>query len=220
MYRKIDTANCNYSLGNKQIALPKVNYVKDSSDIYTDPPVGSSEQSQMLASLNYRFNDLCDFLGIPQRIYQIAFCNSPATIDGTSLQGTIYRGYLVNLVPVRNNFSYVLFHAQDGPEDSNIVRGLIIDDEGNIECYTTDTNEHQNDYTKLPVTENSAWLWATCPMKGIDKFPVMPDYVQVFNPALLHEMQLGIDQLNYLAHSINREAFLDSIVCSDMVNRL
>lgn len=195
MYQRVDTENCSYSLAEGKVALPEVSYFKDSSDIYTDAPIAGSEQAQALSSLNYRFEDLCDYLGIPRRLFHVYFTESPATSDGTHLKGSKYRGYLVSLTAVRGDFSNVLFHAQEPPADSNIVRGAIIDDEGNIECYAADAKNPDSDYTRLPITEKSAWLWATCPMKGHEKFPIMPDYVEVFNDALLQELLGEIDIL-------------------------
>lgn len=195
MYRKIDAENFNFLPGDRKIVLPEVTYIKDSSDIYTDVPIDGSEQSQLIASLSYRFEDLCDFLGIPRRLYRISYCDSPATSDGTLLKECRLRGYLVNLADVRNSYSHILFHAEDGPEDSNIVRGLIIDDDGNIECYSSSPLNSDDDYTRLPLTPHSAWLWATCPVKGADRFPVMPDYVELLNQAFLQETLAKISEI-------------------------
>ena len=87
----------------------------------------------------------------------------PARYDGSETSGT-YKGYKVDLTAYRDNYDFVEFTAANyhsSNDGSSIIRGLILDVDGNIESRTINVEAKSIGLERLPLTERSATLWAT-----------------------------------------------------------
>ena len=123
---------------------------------------------EQLADANRRIAQLMLYVGVP---HTVPVDTSLVTLY-PARKGNVKRvskeaaSYVVNLQPFRDHFSAVRFKAMTSLcEEKNIVRGIIIDDEGNVECASNNHYATSNPWTRLPITSSSAYLIATLPLE-------------------------------------------------------
>ncbi len=96
-------------------------------------------------------------VAIPAGVY------NPARYDGSDASST-YKGYKVDLSSYRGEYDFVEFTgANFSSSNSNdaIIRGLILDVDGNVESKTVNVEARSIGIERLPLTERSATLWAS-----------------------------------------------------------
>lgn len=85
----------------------------------------------------------------------------PARKDGGSTTSGSYKGYEVDLSKFRNIYTSVYFKGSSYTVTSDIVKGIIIDDYGNVESVVETVGNYTNGWQELPLTPKSAKLRAT-----------------------------------------------------------
>lgn len=118
---------------------------------------------------------------IRQHLSQIAmFVGMPYTVplDGTLTLYPARKGnarkvsdegvsYTVDLRPYREHFAAVRFMAKNTfSNEDDIVRGIIVDDSGNVECTVDNRMNTSNPWIRLPLSSKSCTLIATVPLKN------------------------------------------------------
>lgn len=86
---------------------------------------------------------------------------NPARSDGSDSNSGYYGGYLVDLTGIYPNYKYIYFRGANYTLASNIVRGIILDANGNIESMVPKVTATTDGWQALPLTANSKKLWAT-----------------------------------------------------------
>ena len=88
----------------------------------------------------------------------------PARYNGSATSSGYFRGYKVDLTPYVGKYKEVYFRGAEFGYPSTgteIARGVILDNAGNVESKTSYVDELSNGWQALPLTENSKTLWAS-----------------------------------------------------------
>lgn len=106
---------------------------------------------------------------------ELALLQNPARVDGSNSNSGAYGGYSVDLTGLYPKYKYIYFRGANFTLASNIVRGIILDANGNIESSVPNTIATSDGWQVLPITANSKKLWATYVYSTYG--PWLPEYV-------------------------------------------
>ena len=132
----------------------------------TNAPHKAPTIEEDLANIHKRLNILASFVGMPY----VAHLNEGIMTLYPARKGDVKKvspeavSYVVNLQPFRDKFTAVRFKAMNSfSNEEDIVRGIIIDDDGNVERECDNRYCTSNPWTRMPITEKSSYLIATLP---------------------------------------------------------
>ena len=128
---------------------------------------------------------------------------------------------MVDLTPYRKIFSEVRFKAMNRfTDDREIVRGIIIDEQGNVECSSDNQMNTSKLWTRLPITGKSTYLIASVPMKD-GKPAWVPQKVEFMTKGLAQEVAEITDRLYSDAlDTYNKEIFPLKLECKKLYSEL
>lgn len=144
---------------------------------------------EQLNEIRRHINELAFFVGMPYVLQLDGMLTLYPARKG-NVRKVSHEGvsYTVDLRPYREHFASVRFMAKNtsgGEED--IVRGLIVDDAGNVECTADNSMNTSNLWTRLPLSDKSCTLIATVPLKN-DKPMWTPDRVEFLPQGLAQDV--------------------------------
>ena len=184
------------------------------------PKVSSVEQR--LRELSERINLLAMFVGVPHEVQLDGNLTLyPARRNGNRKLSKEAVSYMVDLKPYREIFSEVRFKATNRfTDDREIVRGIIIDEQGNVECSSNNQMNTSNLWTRLPITCNSAFLIASVPLKD-GKPAWVPEKVEFMTKGLAQEVAEITDRLyNDALDTYNKDIFPLKLECKKLNSEL
>ena len=184
------------------------------------PKVSSVEQR--LRELSERINLLAMFVGVPHEVQLDGNLTLyPARRNGNRKLSKEAVSYMVDLKPYREIFSEVRFKATNRfTDDREIVRGIIIDEQGNVECSSNNQMNTSNLWTRLPITGNSAFLIASVPLKD-GKPTWVPEKVEFMTKGLAQEVAEITDRLyNDALDTYNKDIFPLKLECKKLNSEL
>ena len=124
-------------------------------------------------------NRIACYMGVPCRSTNIIEQETPARMSGEKIACNGYIGYTVDLKPYRKMFAAVRFCAAAPAEDEDgVVRGVIIDEDGNVEAIAPGGKVLNHKWTRLPLSEKSSLLVATVPVDENGAPLFVPKYVE------------------------------------------
>lgn len=140
---------------------------KDFLPVEEAKPVAAPAIEEQLAEIRTRLNTLGLFVGMPHVVsFDGTMTLYPARKSGTKQASDKAVSYTIDLRPFRDMFSVVRFKAMAPfTDDKDIVRGVVIDEAGNVECAIDNKYEMSNPWTRLPITNKSYYLVATVPLE-------------------------------------------------------
>lgn len=152
---------------------------------------------RQISSINERINEIGVFVGVPQIIpFNGNFTLFPARVGNVQKASPNYVSYTINLKPHRELFSYVRFKSASGLfEEEDIVRGLIVDDNGEVECYSNNKLGVLGSDTRLPITKKSKLLIVTVPAEQGEPL-IIPTEIVFLPHGLLQEFSKSIRSIN------------------------
>ena len=177
---------------------------------------------ERLCELSERINQLAMFVGVPHTVQLDGNLTLyPARKNGKRKLSDEAVSYMVDLTPYRNIFSEVRFKAMNRfTDDREIVRGIIIDEQGNVECSSSNHMNTSNLWTRLPITGNSAYLIASVPLKD-GKPAWIPEHVEFMTKGLAQEVAEITDRLyNDALDTYNKEIFPLKLECKKLYSEL
>ena len=148
-------------------------------ECFEEPAVHVPTVEERLNEMNERINNLALTVGVP---YVVSLDGNmslyPARESGVKKMSDKAVSYTVDLKPYRGAFAAVRFQAQvPFGADADVVRGVIVDDEGGVECAVQNGCEMNYTWTRMPISPKSSYLVATVPLK--DGEPAwVPDAVE------------------------------------------
>ncbi len=140
----------------------------------------------MTREIHDRINYISCYVGIPCKVTDVNEQASPAAIGGGKQSG--YIGYTVDLKRYRNYFSMVRFRAAAPADGQGVVRGMVIDEEGNVECYAPGSDRPGCGWVRLPIGEKSAHLVATIPLDEDGNPQFIPEYVEMLPDGIVQSI--------------------------------
>ena len=177
---------------------------------------------QRLCELSERINLLAMFVGVPHTVQLDGNLTLyPARKNGKRKLSDEAVSYMVDLTPYRETFSEVRFQAMNRfADDREIVRGIIIDAHGNVECSSSNHMNTSNLWTRLPITRNSAYLIASVPLKD-GKPAWIPEHVEFMTKGLAQEVAEITDRLYSDAlDTYNKDIFPLKLECKKLNSKL
>ena len=177
---------------------------------------------EQLNELNERINMLAMFVGVPHVVQLDGNLTLyPARKNGKRKLSEEAVSYMVDLTPYRKIFSEVRFKAMNRfADDREIVRGIIIDEQGNVECSSDNQMNTSNLWTRLPITANSAFLIASVPLKD-GKPAWVPEKVEFMTKGLAQEVAEITDRLyNDALDTYNKDIFPLKLECKKLNSEL
>ena len=187
----------------------------------TNAPKMPSLEEQ-LNDLSERINMLAMFVGVPHTVQLDGNLTLyPARKNGKRKLSKEAVSYMVDLTPYRKIFSEVRFKAMNRfADDREIVRGTIIDEQGNVECSSDNQMNTSNLWTRLPITGESRFLIASVPLKD-GKPAWLPEYVEFMTKGLAQEVAEITDRLYHDAmDTYNKEIFPLKLECKKLNSEL
>lgn len=143
---------------------------------------------EQLSELSNRINQLAYIIGVPYAvIFEGELSLYPARKGGVKKISDKAVSYTVDLRPYRNDFAAVRFEASVPFDTEDLIRGVIVDDEGNIECECDNRYELHNRWTRLPITPKSRYLIASLPLEN-GKPEWLPQTVEFMSQGLAMDM--------------------------------
>lgn len=177
---------------------------------------------QRLYELSERINQLAMFVGVPHEVELDGNLTLyPARKNGKRKLSQEAVSYMVDLTPYRAIFSQIRFKAMNRfTDDREIVRGIIIDEQGNVECSSDNQMNMSNMWTRLPITDKSTYLIATVPLK--DGTPAwVPEKVEFMTKGLAQEVAEITDRLYSDAlDTYNNDIFPLKLECKKLKSEL
>lgn len=177
---------------------------------------------ERLCELSERINLLAMFVGVPHAVQLDGNLTLyPARKNGKRKLSDEAVSYMVDLTPYRETFSEVRFQAMNRfADDREIVRGIIIDEQGNVECSSSNHMNTSNLWTRLPITRNSAYLIASVPLKD-GKPAWIPEHVEFMTKGLAQEVAEITDRLYSDAlDTYNKDIFPLKLECKKLNSKL
>ena len=177
---------------------------------------------ERLCELSERINLLAMFVGVPHAVQLDGNLTLyPARKNGKRKLSEEAVSYMVDLTPYRETFSEVRFQAMNRfTDDREIVRGIIIDEQGNVECSSSNHMNTSNLWTRLPITRNSAYLIASVPLKD-GKPAWIPEHVEFMTKGLAQEVAEITDRLYSDAlDTYNKDIFPLKLECKKLNSKL
>lgn len=176
---------------------------------------------EQLAAIHNRINRFAMFVGIPHVLpLDGNLTLYPARKNGERKVSEYAVSYIVDLTPYRHIFSEVRFKAMTAfCEDREIVRGIIVDEQGNVECASDNSFGTSNPWTRLPISEKSSYLVASVPLK--DGNPLwVPTSVELLPKGLAQEVAAITDNLYHNIIDIENNAIPFKRRCEEMFSKL
>ena len=177
---------------------------------------------ERLYELSERINMLAMFVGVPHAVQLDGNLTLyPARKTGKRKLSDEAVSYMVDLTPYRETFSEVRFQAMNMfADDREIVRGIIIDEQGNVECSSNNQMNTSNQWTRLPITRNSTFLIASVPLKD-GKPAWVPQHVEFMTKGLAQEVAEITDRLYHDAlDTYNKDIFPLKLECKKLNSEL
>ena len=140
----------------------------------------------MTREIHDRINSISCYVGIPCKVTDVNEQASPAAVGGGKQSG--YIGYTVDLKRYRNYFSMVRFRAAAPADGQGVVCGMVIDEEGNVECYAPGSDRPGCGWVRLPIGEKSAHLVATIPLDEDGNPQFIPEYVEMLPDGIVQSI--------------------------------
>lgn len=185
-----------------------------------DNPTASTIEEQ-LAAIHNRIDRLAMFVGIPHVLpLDGNLALYPARKNGERKVSEYAVSYIVDLTPYRHLFSEVRFKAMTSfCNDREIVRGIIVDEQGNVECASDNRFGTSNPWTRLPISEKSSYLVASVPLK--DGNPLwVPTSVEFLPKGVAQEVAEITDSLYHNIIDIENRAIPFKRRCEEMFSKL
>ena len=177
---------------------------------------------ERLCELSERINLLAMFVGVPHEVLLDGNLTLyPARKNGKRKLSNEAVSYMVDLTPYRKTFSEVRFKAMTRfADDREIVRGIIIDEQGNVECSSDNQMNMSNMWTRLPITGKSTYLIASVPLKD-GKPAWVPQKVEFMTKGLAQEVAEITDRLYCDAlDTYNTDIFPLKLECKKLYSEL
>ena len=187
----------------------------------TNAPTTPSVE-QRLCELSERINQLAIFVGVPHEVQLDGNLTLyPARKNGKRKLSHEAVSYMVDLTPYRAKYSEVRFKAMNRFTDNrDIVRGIIIDEQGNVECSSDNQMNTSNLWTRLPITGKSTYLIASVPLKD-GKPAWVPEKVEFMTKGLAQEVAEITDRLyNDALDTYNKDIFPLKLECKKLNSEL
>ena len=187
----------------------------------TNVPKMPSVEEQ-LCELSERINMLAMFVGVPHVVQLDGNLTLyPARKNGKRKLSEEAVSYMVDLTPYRKIFSEVRFQAMNRfTDDREIVRGIIIDEQGDVECSSSNHMNTSNFWTRLPITGKSRYLIASVPLKD-GKPAWIPENVEFMTKGLAQEVAEITDRLYHDAlDTYNKDIFPLKLECKRLNSEL
>ena len=146
-------------------------YVKHevaADDISEANVINTPTVEEQIAVMQQNIQQLALFVGMPHTVNlnDTAMTLYPARKNGERKATKDAVSYTIDLKPFRELFAAVRFKAMVYySHDEDIVRGIIVDDAGDVECSSDNRFALNNPWTRLPITEKSSYLVATVPLE-------------------------------------------------------
>ena len=122
---------------------------------------------ERLSELNNRINQLAFAVGVPYSVpFEGELSLYPARKGGVKKVSDKAVSYTVDLRPYRNDFAAVRFEASVPFTTEDLIRGVIVDENGDVECECDNRFELANRWTRLPITPKSRFLIASIPLEN------------------------------------------------------
>lgn len=122
---------------------------------------------ERLSELNDRINRLAFVVGVPYSVpFEGELTLYPARKGGVKKISDKAVSYTVDLRPYRDGFAAVRFEASVPFDTDDLIRGMIVDDKGEVECECDNRYEFSNRWTRLPITSKSRYLVASIPLEN------------------------------------------------------
>lgn len=123
-----------------------------------------------------------DFVQVKEYVDKLQFVDYPSRADGTTSSSGYYKGYKVDLSNYAKDYTEVYFRGADytsstSTNASRVCRGLILDNEGNVEAVCPFVSALSNGWQALPITEKSKTLWASYAFKEEGGEKWKPEYI-------------------------------------------
>lgn len=177
---------------------------------------------ELLSEMSERITQLAFFVGLPCTVHLDGNLSLfPARKNGKRQTSNEAVSYIVDLRPYRRAFAEVRFKAiSTFCDDDEIVRGIIIDESGNVECSSNNRMCTSNPWTRLPITKDSAYLVASVPLR--DGKPVwIPENVELLPNGLAQEVANITHNLYHDAlDTYNNDIFPLKLECQRMFSKL
>ena len=173
---------------------------------------------QRLCELSERINQLAMFVGVPHTVQLDGNLTLyPARKNGKRKLSKEAVSYMVDLTPYREIFSEVRFKAMNiFTDDREIVRGIILDEQGNVECSSNNQMNTSNLWTRLPITGESRFLIASVPLKD-GKPAWVPEKVEFMTKGLAQDVAEITDRLYHDAlDTYNKDIFPLKLECKKL----
>ena len=173
---------------------------------------------QRLCELSERINQLAMFVGVPHAVQLDGNLTLyPARKNGKRKLSKEAVSYMVDLTPYREIFSEVRFKAMNRfTDDREIVRGIILDEQGNVECSSNNQMNTSNLWTRLPITCESRFLIASVPLKD-GKPAWVPEKVEFMSKGLAQGVAEITDRLYHDAmDTYNKDIFPLKLECKKL----
>ncbi len=111
----------------------------------------------------------------------ILIVSNPARVGGKNTAQTGFKGYQYNLAKAYSEgVRAIRFYGANYTTSSDILRGLIIDKNGNVESFIKTVKDKTGGWEELPVTGNSGYLWASYVTSADYGEVVTPDKVELY----------------------------------------
>lgn len=180
--------------------------VEDSADETADKVMNIVRS--MTSEIYDRLNAIARYVGIPCRVNKISMQSMPAIYGGDKVAHAGYVGYTVDVKHHRDAFAVVRFAAAAPINgEHGIVRGMIIDDEGNVECVAS-CSGMRHEWTRLPLTQKSSLLVATVPLDEAGAPVFTPEYVEFLPDGLVQNLSEYMSEIvgadNKLCERVDR----------------
>lgn len=112
----------------------------------------------------------------------IEITDYPAYENGSESKAGYFKGYKVDLTPYIGKYDEVYFRGGEfGTSVPRLTRGLILDNNGNVESFVPFRAFASNGWEILPITEKSKTLWASYCTKPEGGEVWSPEYVMFRN---------------------------------------
>lgn len=177
---------------------------------------------EQLYEIRAHMNKLAFFVGMPCIAHLDGNLSLfPARKNGKRKVSNEAVSYIVDLKPYSDIFAEVRFKAiSTFCDDDEIVRGIIINNSGNVECASNNRMCTSNPWTRLPITKDSAYLVASVPLKD-GKPAWIPEKVEFLPNGLAQEVANITHNLYHNALDIyNNEIFPLKLECQRMFSKL
>lgn len=151
--------------------------------------------------VNSKVSDLSNSYGHTEKVSQIALVNNPAREMGQDISSGAFKGYKVDISSkYSDGFRTVIFRGSSFGEDYNVVRGIILDNNNEVESFCPN-KELGSDWEELELTENSRYLWCSYPIDASVGTLWTPEYVMTKKALPIIETENNRQRIEELSES-------------------